>query len=91
MSISVLFTPKGASRNQYDESIRRLRDGGQFPPDGMEYHVAFGKDDSFRVLEVWENQEKADVFAKRLIPLLQDIGIDTGKPDIAPVINIEHS
>ena len=91
MSISVLFTPTGASRNQYDESIRRLRDGGQFPPDGMEYHVAFGKDDSFRVLEVWENQEKADVFAQRLMPLLQDIGIDTGKPDIAPVINVEHS
>jgi len=40
MSISVLFTPTGASRDQYDESLRRLRDGGQFPPDGMDYHIA---------------------------------------------------
>ena len=90
MSISVLFTPSGASRDQYDESLRRLRDGGQFPPDGMEYHIAFGKDDSFRVLEVWESQEKADVFAQRLMPLLQEIGIDAGKPDIGTVINVEH-
>ena len=42
------------------------------------------------MLEVWESQEKVDVFAQRLMPLLQDIGIDAGKPDIGTVINLER-
>lgn len=89
MSIAVLFTPSGATRAQYDQSIQRLKEG-EWLPDGLEFHVAFGEDDSFRVLEVWESQEKADAFAQRLMPLLQDVGIDPGKPDISQVINVER-
>ena len=88
MSISILFTPTGASRAQYDDSIRGLEKNGPWPPDGMEYHVAFGEGDSFRVLEVWENQEKANAFADRLMPLLKDLGIDPGQPDFGEVINV---
>lgn len=51
MSIAILFTPKGATRAQYDQSLQRLKEG-EWLPDGMEFHVAFGEGDSFRVLEV---------------------------------------
>lgn len=88
MSISILFTPTGGSRAQYDDSVRRLEEGGPWPPDGMEFHVAFVKGDSFRVLEIWESQDKADAFAERLMPLLQEVGVDPGKPEIAEVINV---
>lgn len=88
MSISILFTPTGASRAQYDDSVRRLEESGPWPPDGMEFHVAFVKGDSFRVLEVWESQDKADAFAERLMPLLQEVGVDPGQPEIAEVINV---
>jgi hypothetical protein len=88
MSISILFTPNGASRAQYDDSIRGLQKIGQWPPDGMEYHVAFGEGGSFRVLEVWGNQDKASAFADRLMPLLEDIGIDAGQPEFGEVIGL---
>jgi len=88
MSITILFTPAGASRAQYDDSISGLEKNGPWPPDGMEYHVAFGEGTSFRVLEVWESQEKANAFAERLMPLLKDIGIDPGQPEVGEVINV---
>jgi hypothetical protein len=87
MSITVLF-PETSSRQQYDESIRRLENSGPWPPDGMELHVAFAKGDTLRVLEVWESEDKANAFAERLMPLLQDMGVNVGRPEIADVVNI---
>src|SRR5207249_7616155 len=41
MSIFVRFRPVSATTQQYDETISRLQSSGDFPPDGLEYHVAF--------------------------------------------------
>jgi hypothetical protein len=42
MSMLVRFAPAGdVTTEQYDQTISRLQsDGGEFPPDGMEYHCA---------------------------------------------------
>ena len=34
MSIVVRFQPAGLTTEQYDESIKRLEEAGEFPPDG---------------------------------------------------------
>ena len=39
MSVLVRFGRSNATTELYDGSIRRLRVAGEFPPDGMEYHV----------------------------------------------------
>jgi hypothetical protein len=39
MSIVVRFAPQSVSTDTYDEAVRRLQDSGDFPPDGMDYHV----------------------------------------------------
>lgn len=73
---------------QYDETIRRLEtDGGDFPPDGLEYHCAFMSDGALRVSEVWQSQEKFEAFGPRLMPLLAEAGIDPGTPEILQVHN----
>ena len=51
MSILVRFAPSGATTDQYDETIRRLESQG-FPPDGLEYHVAFSSGNDLRVSEI---------------------------------------
>jgi len=35
-----------------------LRHSGEFPPDGLEYHVAFSSGGSFRVSEIWDSEEQ---------------------------------
>ena len=91
MSILVRFTgASSVTTEQYDETVRRLRQAGDFPPDGLEYHVAFsGADGTFRVSEIWDSQEQCDAFGQRLMPLLSEAGIElAGPPEVLEIHNI---
>lgn len=88
MSILVRFSPSSITTEQYDESVRRLQAEGEWPPDGADYHLAFFVDGALRVSEVWDSREKWEAFGERLMPLLADIGIDPGAPEILEVHNI---
>ena len=75
---------------KYDECIKRLKGSeSQWPPDGLAYHVAFSSGDSFRVSEIWDSREQFDVFGKRLMPMLKDVGIELAdEPEMLEVHNI---
>ena len=59
-----------------------------WPPDGMDYRVCFGADDKMRVSEIWDSREKLDAFGERLMPILADIGLDPGEPEVLEVHSI---
>jgi len=88
MSIVVRFTPSSLTAEQYDESIRRLTDSGDFPPDGMDYHVCFGTEGNLRVSEIYDSREQFEAFGERLMPILADIGIEPGEPEVFDIHNI---
>ncbi len=87
MPILGMFEVKGATAAKYDEVIRRLTEIGQMVPDGQMYHVCYGDKDNLQVLNVYESQAKLDAFAGRLMPILQELGIEA-KPTIFEVHNI---
>ena len=86
MSILVRFTPTSLTAEQYDEAVRRL-DMGDSGPQGCEYHVCFGTDGNLRVSEIWDSQEQFEAFGERLMPILAEVGIDPGEPEILPIHN----
>jgi hypothetical protein len=89
MSIVVRFTPANVTREKYDESLRRLKEAGEWPPDGMDFHVLFGSEGDLRVSEIWDSREQLQSFGERLMPILADIGIEfSGDPDIFEAHNI---
>ena len=88
MSVVVRFTPQSLTAQKYDESVRRLREAGEFPPDGLDYHVCFGSEGNLRVSEIWDSKEQLEAFGERLMPLLAEVGIDPGKPEVLEVHNI---
>ena len=89
MSVLVRFAPTGTTTTDtYDETIRRLEAMGDFPPSGMEYHVCFVVDGNLRVSEIWDSQENLSKFGERLMPLLAEMGVETGEPEILEVHNI---
>jgi hypothetical protein len=89
MSILARFTPANVTTQQYDESLRRLDEAGDWPPNGLEYHVAFtGSDGNFRVSEIWDSREQFEAFGERLMPLLAEIGIEPGEPELLEIHNI---
>jgi hypothetical protein len=90
MSILVRFAPSATTTTeQYDETIRRLEaDGGDFPPDGAEYHVCFLQDGNVRVSEIWDSEEQFRAFGERLMPILAEVGVDPGQPEVFEIHNI---
>lgn len=87
MSIVVRFHPASLTVQQYEESVRRIQEAGDFPPDGMEYHICFGTDGDLRVSEIWDSEEQLQAFGERLMPILAEVGIEPGKPEVMPVHN----
>ncbi|MBA3262228.1 MAG: hypothetical protein H0T69_07140 [Thermoleophilaceae bacterium] len=88
MSVLIRFTPPSLTAAQYDETIRRLEEAGDWPPDGLDYHVCFGSDGKLRVSEIWDSREQLDAFGERLMPLLSELGIDPGEPELVDIHNI---
>jgi hypothetical protein len=88
VSVVVRFAPASLTAQQYDEAVRRLKETGDFPPSGLDYHVCFGSDGNLRVSEIWDSPEQLETFGERLMPVLQEVGIEPGKPEVHEVHNI---
>jgi hypothetical protein len=89
MSIVVRFKPTNLTTERYNESVRRLQEGGDFPPEGCEFHVFFGSEGNLHVSEVWDSREQLQSFGERLMPILADVGIEfSAEPEIFEVQNL---
>jgi hypothetical protein len=88
MSILIRFAPASLTAQQYDESVRRLEEAGSWPPDGLDYHVCFGSEGQLRVSEIWDSQEQLTAFGERLMPVLAEVGIEPGEPELMEIHNI---
>ena len=85
MAIGVYFSPAAMSAASYDECLKRLKRAGAGHPAGRSYHASFGPNDKLMVFDVWSSQAAFDKFGKTLMPILQELGIDSGQPTVMPV------
>ena len=85
MAIGIYFAPAAMSAAKYDECIKLLKKAGAGNPAGRSYHAAFGPPDKLMVFDVWTSQAAFDRFGKTLMPILQQLGIDSGQPSVMPV------
>ena len=88
MAIAVYFSPESMTAEQYDETLRRLEEAGAGAPAGRLHHSCFGPEDHLMVYDVWDSQESFEEFGATLMPILGEIGLDAGEPDIMPVHNM---
>ena len=88
MSVLIRFAPAALTAAQYDESISKLEAAGQFPPDGMDYHVCFGSEGNLKVSEIWDSKGQLEAFGERLMPVLSEVGIEPGTPEVVEIHNV---
>ena len=88
MSVLIRFSPPSLTAQQYDEVVRRLNEAGVFPADGLDYEICFGSEGNLKVSQVWDSKEQLDAFGERLMPILAEVGITPGEPEIVGVHNI---
>jgi hypothetical protein len=87
MAIIVRFEVAGADSSKYDEVIRRLTEIGQRVPDGQMYHICYGDRQRLQVIDVFQSQAKLDAFGAKLMPILQEMGIEA-KATVDEIYNI---
>jgi len=87
MAIVAIFEVTGATSSKYDEALRRLTEIGLRVPDGQMYHICYGDKQNLQVIEVFESKAKLEAFGARLMPILQDLGIEA-KPTVFETYNI---
>ena len=89
MAILIRYPATGLTTEQYNAVGQKLQDAGTWPPQGPQgllAHVCFGTSGDLRVSEVWESREHQERFAEKLMPVLQEEGIDvSGEPEILDV------
>jgi hypothetical protein len=75
MSVVVRFPPSNMSKQQYESVRGELERAGEWPAEGCRLHVCFGPEDNLRVSEVWESAEKQQAFAEKLMPRVEQAGM----------------
>jgi hypothetical protein len=88
MAIGVYMHPPSMTGEQYDEINRRLQAAGEQKPKGLLFHSCFGESGGLSVYDVWESQEDFEAFGSKLVPILAELGIDGGKPDVVPMYDM---
>jgi hypothetical protein len=88
MSVLIRFAPPTLTAAEYDASVSKLEAAGDFPPDGLDYHVCFGTEGNLRVSEIWDSREQLEAFGERLMPVLSEVGIEPGEPEILEIHNL---
>ncbi len=88
MSILVRFSPPSMTAEQYDAILARLTEEGIQPAPGLELEVCYGAGDQMKVSLLFDSQEELDAFGERLAPILEEMKLDPGAPEVFEVHNI---
>ena len=88
MAVAIYFHPESMSAAQYDDIMKRLDAAGVGRPAGRLHHSTFGPPDHLMVYDVWDSAESFQKFGETLMPILGELGVDPGQPDIMPLHNL---
>jgi hypothetical protein len=88
MALGLYFTPSTFTPALYDDAIKRLDEAGAGAPPGRLYHFALETDGLIQVFDVWDSEESFQAFGATLVPILTELGVDPGQPQVSPIHNV---
>ncbi len=89
MPVVLVHEGPTVTKERYEETVRRLTDGkglktpADWPIEGLLVHTAGQGESGFRVVDVWESEDACRQFGERLMPLLQEVGVQD-QPQVYP-------
>ncbi len=89
MPVVLVVQAPGLTREQYEESIRKVSTSGKlespadWPVEGLLAHIAGEGPNGFRVVDVWESEDALRRWGDTLMPILKELGIEA-EPEIYP-------
>ena len=89
MAVAVMFTPKSLNRDQYQQILAKLEAAGALDQPARSFHACFGTGDKLRIFDIWESEDALQSsMGTTLLPILAEIGVESGPPEIFPVERI---
>ena len=86
MAVIVVNEVEGGTQEFYEQVNPKVMPGGQLP-DGCQLHIAGPVEKGWRVITVWDSDEKFQQFRdEKLIPTLREVG---GGDRVAPAIKAD--
>jgi hypothetical protein len=83
MAVVIVNEMEGGGQDLYDQVNPKVLEGGNLP-DGCQLHIAGPYENGWRVITVWDSEEKFQQFREeKLIPAIQEAG---GEDRIVPSI-----
>ena len=82
MPVILVHQGSGLTRESYENIVRsmtgkeRMESPTDWPVEGLLVHSAGEAEGGFRVVDVWESEEAAQRFGERLMPVLQEVGVE---------------
>jgi hypothetical protein len=85
MALAVYFHPKNMTLAQFEEIHRRLDATAGEHSEHRLHHSCIGADGDLMVYDVWDSRESFEAFGAALMPILAELGVDAGAPDVLEV------
>jgi len=92
MAIGIVHEIPGGTQDDYDKIAKALGQDSfdslsDWPVEGILCHIAGPYEGGWRVVDVWESEEAFQAFGEKLMPAIQEAGIDAPPPEIYSVHN----
>ena len=85
--VLVIVDFKGATKQQYDDSVTDLTAAGQLKLAVRPHHFAAIKGDGIYVIDIWDSAEDFTKFGEIMIPIIIKNGITPPEVQILPLHN----
>ena len=87
MAIGVVLEFHGATRAQYENTVKKVLKGrrkklADWPVKGVLAHMAGPMPDGWRVVDVWQSEAAFKKFGKVLMPILKEMGLPEAEPKV---------
>jgi hypothetical protein len=88
MAYGIYVAPTSYAPEVYDDSLARLEAAGAGTPPGRLYHFALETGGQIQVFDVWDSEEAFQAFGETLMPILAELGVDPGQPQVSVIRKI---
>jgi hypothetical protein len=66
--------------------LERVRSSFGGSIDGLMLHTCFREGDGLAIFDVWESQEAFEVLGSKLMPIVQELGVEMSPPQFVEMI-----
>ncbi len=87
--IGVYMQSSSMTVEQYKSVDDRLRSAVGGPIEGLKLHTCFREGEGLAIFDVWESQEAFEALGSKLMPIVQELGVEISPPQFVEMIAYE--